>query len=75
MLGHGLHLDRVAKVGLVRAIPADRVAESDVREFLGHRLSLPKFLEDAAQHGLHRVEHIVLGGEAHFDIELVEFAG
>ena len=43
--------------------------------FWRHRQPAAEFLEDAAQHRLHRVEHVVLGDEAHFDVELVEFAG
>ena len=38
-------------------------------------LPLGEFLEHAAQHRLDRVEHVLLGDEAHLDIELVELAG
>ena len=75
MLRHGLHLDRVPEVRLVRAIPADRVAIGDVRELLCDGQAAAEFLEHAAQHRLHSVEHIFLGDEAHLDVELIELAG
>ena len=43
--------------------------------FWRHRQTAAEFLEDAAQHRLHRVEHVVLRHEAHLDVELVELAG
>ncbi len=40
----------------------------------GNRTATAKFLEDATDHRLHRGEDIILLDEAHFDVELVEFA-
>ena len=40
-----------------------------------HRLAVGEFLEHAAHHRLDRSEHVVLGDEAHLNIELVELAG
>ncbi len=40
-----------------------------------YRLAVRKFVEDAAEHGLDRLEYIFLGDEAHFYVELIEFAG
>ena len=37
-------------------------------------LAVGELLEHARQHRLDRVEHVVLGDEAHLEIELVEFA-
>ena len=42
--------------------------------FLRHGLAAAELLEQAAQDGLDRIEHIVLRDEAHLQIELVEFA-
>src|SRR5437879_5503454 len=67
--------DRVAQVRLVGAVFQHRFGIGDARKFLGHRLAAGKLLKHAAQHGLHRREHVVLGDEAHLDVELIEFAG
>src|SRR4029077_2976903 len=40
-----------------------------------HRLSVAEFLEHATDHPLPPVKHLVLGGEAHLQIELIKFAG
>jgi len=74
MFGDFLHLDRVAQVRLVGAIGADGLGMRDAAELLRHRLAFGEFLEDAAHHRLHRVPDVFLGDEAHFEVELVEFA-
>ena len=74
MLGHVFHLDGVPQVRLVGAVFAHGLGIRDAREFLRHRLAVAIFLEQTAQDRLDGVEHIVLGDEAHLDIELVEFA-
>ena len=43
--------------------------------FRRHRLAVGKFLEHAADDRLDRVEDVLLGDEAHLQIELVELAG
>ena len=53
----------------------DRLAVGNARKFRRHRLAAGKFLEHAAQHRLDRREHVVLGDEAHLDVELIELAG
>ena len=70
-----LHLDRVAQVRLVGAVFPHRLGVGDQREFRRHRLAVAELLEHAAHHRLDRVEHVLLGDEAHLDIELVELAG
>ena len=75
MSGNGLHLDRVAQVRLVGAIPADRVAIGDMRELLGDGKPAAEFLEHTAQHRLNGVEHVLLGDETHLDVELIELSG
>ena len=75
MLGHRLHLDRVAEVGLVGAVFAHRLAIGDARKLLRDRLAVGEGLEHAADHRLHRREHVVLRDEAHLHVELVELAG
>src|SRR5258708_1179432 len=72
---HTLHLDRVAQIGLVAAIFSDGCFKGNPRKLLRHRLAVAKFLEHPAQHRLDRREHVILGDEAHLDIELVELAG
>ncbi len=74
MLGHVLHLDRVAQVRLVGAVFAHRDVIGNARKFLRDRLALGEGLEHAAQHRLHRRQHVVLLDKAHFEVELVEFA-
>ena len=37
-------------------------------------LAVGEFLEQPGEHRLDRVEHVVLGDEAHLEVELVEFA-
>ena len=70
-----LHLDRIAQVRLVGAVFAHRLGIGDQRKFRRHRLAAGKLLEHAADHRLDRVEHVLLGDEAHLQIELVELAG
>ncbi len=71
-----LILDRVAQVGLVDAVPAHRIGVGDALEGRRrHCAAAAEFLEHARQHRLDRGEHIVLGDEAHLEIELIEFAG
>ncbi len=74
MFGDVLHLDRVAQVRLVGTVFAHGDVIGNAREFLRHRLAVGKGLEDAAKHRLHGRQHVVLLDEAHFEVELVEFA-
>src|SRR6202035_5184121 len=74
-VGGVLYLDRIAQVRLVAAVFADRLRVRDERELLRHPLALAEFLEHAAQHRLDRAEHVLLGDEAHLDVELIELAG
>ncbi len=67
-------------IGLRRSglsVPYLRIASrvGDERELRRHRLAAGEFLEHAAHHRLDRGEHVLLGDEAHLDVELVEFAG
>ena len=54
---------------------AHRLGIGNERKFRRHRLAVGEFLEHAAHHRLDRVEHVLLGDEAHLDIELIELAG
>src|SRR5205823_441110 len=74
MPGHILHLDRIAQIGLVVPIFADRVAVGDLGKLGGDRLALAELLENPAQNRLDGIEDIILGNEAHLDIELIELA-
>ncbi len=68
------HLDGVAQVGLVAAVPGDGVAVGDARERIGRdALAVGELFEDAVHHRLDGVEDVVLGDEAHLHVELVEF--
>ena len=75
MVGHDLHLDRVTQVGLVRAIPQRRVFIRDLRPFLIHSLATTEFFENAGQHRLDGVEHVLLFDKGHLEVELVEIGG
>ncbi len=75
VLGDVLHHQRVAQVGLVGAVLGDRLAVGDARERIGrHRLAVGELLEQAVHDRLHGGEHVLLGGEAHLEVELVELA-
>ena len=75
MVGDVLHDDRIAQVGLVGAVFAHRLGVGDARpRRRRHRLAAGEFLEHAADHRLHRRQHVVLLDEAHLDVELVELA-
>ena len=67
---------RVAQVRLVIAIFQHRLAIRDARERTrrGYRLAVGKFLEHAREDGLDGIEHVILRDEAHFEVELIEFA-
>ena len=76
VFGDVLHLDRVAQVGLVRAVLLDGRAEGDAREGAGSDgAGARELLEHAAHDGLDGAEHVLLRDEAHLKVELVELAG
>src|SRR5208282_479140 len=70
-----LHDDRVAQIRFVGAVFAQSLAIGDARQFRRHRLAAAELLEHAANDRLDRVKHVVLGDEAHLQIELIELAG
>ena len=73
MLRHILHLDRVAQVRLVRAVFGDRFAVGNALERIGvDALAFAELLEHAVHHRLYGGEDVLLGDEAHLDVELVE---
>ena len=72
MFADVLHLDRVAQVGLVGAIPLQAVAVGDQRPVTGHRPTAAEFLENALDHRLHGGKDIRLLDKAHLDIKLVK---
>ena len=83
MLAHVLHPDRVAQVGLVRPIPFQRIAVGNARpvgvDLARHLADLLALLfemfEQPLQHRLNGGEDVVLGDEAHLDVQLVEVGG
>ena len=74
MFGCILHDQGVAKVGFVGSILCDRVGVPDARKRLRHGAASGKLLEDAAEHRLDSLEHVLLLNETHFHVELVELA-
>ena len=68
---------RIAQIGLVRAIFEDGIVISDSRKCArrGYRFAIGEGFEHAANHRLHRFPHFFLRDEAHFQIELVKLAG
>ena len=72
--------NRVAQVGLIRAIAGHGVVKGDVRErHRGHGMRAARGVvelgEQTVKHRLDRVEDVLLGDEAHLEVELVELAG
>ena len=62
-------------IRLVGAVFPHRLGKGDTRPRRGRHLPAAReFLEDAADHRLHRGEHVLLLDEAHFDVELIELA-
>ena len=74
MLGDILHLDRVAQVGLVGAIPKRRVAIRDMRPMGINRRALTELLENALYDRLDRVEDILLRDKGHLKVKLIEIS-
>jgi len=75
VLGHVGHFDRVAQVGLIRAVLGDRRIVGNARPVMIDLLAAGEFLEHTGQDRLHGVENVVLLDEAHLDVELIELAG
>ena len=65
---------RVAQVRLVGAVAQQGVGEGDARERGRRHLPVGELGEQAVHHRLDGREHVLLGDEAHLDVELVEFA-
>ena len=74
MLTHNLHLDGVAEVRLVGAVPECGVLISDLRPVLRriHLTAAAELLKHTCQNRPDRVEHVLLADKAHFQVELVE---
>ena len=80
MRGDIVEDNRVAQVGLIRAIAGHGVVKGDVRErHRGHGMraarGIVELSEQTVKHRLDRVENVLLGDEAHLEVELVELAG
>ena len=73
-LAHVLHHDRIAQVGLVAAVFAQRVGVRNERKLRRHRFAVGEFLEHASDHRLDRIENVLLGDEAHLKVELIKLA-
>ena len=75
MLRHVLHDERVAQIRLVGAVFLHGVGVGDARpRARRHALAIAEFTEDAADDRLDGCKNVFLLDEAHFEIELVEFA-
>src|SRR5271166_2669993 len=75
MLGHVLHFQRIAEVGLVGAVFAHRLRVRNAEERRQrYRPSAAEFLEHAAHHRLDRSKDILLRHEGHLQIELIMLA-
>ena len=74
MLAHNFHFDRVAQVWLIGAVPQRGIFIGNQRPVLIDLLAATKFLEQAFEHGLDRIKHILLCHKAHFHIELIEIS-
>ena len=75
MLGHVLHLDRVAQVWLVGPVFQRRILVGDQRPVGIDLATAPELLEQPADHGLNRIENILLRDEAHLHVQLIEIGG
>ena len=65
MLGHDLHLDRVAQVRLIRAIPKRCVLVGNLLPRLINFAPATEFLKNTANNRLDRIEDILLLDKAH----------
>ena len=72
MLTHHLHLDRVAQVRLVGAIPKRCIPIRNLRPLRINLATTAELFEHALKHRLDRVEHVLLGDERHLHIQLVK---
>ncbi len=75
MFRHVLHLDRVAQVGLVRAVPFRRVLIGNLRPFGVDLTTAAEFLKNATDDRLNRVKHVLLADKGHFHVQLIEIGG
>ena len=75
MFGDLLDHQRVAQIGLVAAVFAQRFRKGNPRPVAGDGLALGKLLEHAGDNRLHRRKHVVLGDKTHLDVELIKLAG
>ena len=67
---------RVAQIRLIRAVLKHCFLERDAPERCGrNRSAVPEFREGVVQHLLGDGEHVLLGRERHFKVELVKLAG
>ena len=67
-----LHLDGVAQIRLVGAVFPHRLRIGHLRPVGIDPAAVAELLEDALDHRLDDVEHVLLLDEAHFHVELVE---
>ena len=73
--GHVLHLEVDAEIGLIRAVALHGLVERNALEGrLGGDIILAELGEDRREHVLKDGEDVVLIGEGHLHIELIEFA-
>ena len=72
VLGGILHLDRVAQIGLVGAIPFGRIAVADLRPFAVYFLAATKLFKHALHDRLDRIKDVLLLHKAHLKVKLVE---
>ena len=75
MFGHVLHHERIAQIRLVGAIFAHRFGIGNARPACVTGLPSPNSSNTPREDRLDGGEDVVLGDKAHFDVELIEFAG
>ena len=67
-----MHFDRVAQVGLVRAVPKRRVSVGNLRPLGIDLAAAAELFEHASQHRLDCVEHVLLLDKGHLHVQLIE---
>src|SRR5262249_7517542 len=65
----------IAQIRLVGSVLQDRRLIRNERKFRRQRLAARELLEYPAHHWLDRLEYVLLGDEAHFQVELIKFTG
>ena len=68
------NLNRIAQIGLIRAVFCQSLAVGNLRKRFADFPSVGELFEQSKQHGLKGIKDILLLNETHLDIELVELS-